>query len=142
MSEVENDCILVVSGMQVMMKGNKDLTEMILNQRLRRIYIIQCEQCTQSTDFVQKMNADYFILYGKFTLGDCNYFHEKFLSLLNADMIYKLNIYMHKYNVRFIWIDREERVCLGFKKEVIIINVNGDYRKDLWNYKIMIIIIY
>ena len=45
---------------QVQMKGNKLLTEMILNKRHKIISIIQCEKYTQITDLVQKMNSDYY----------------------------------------------------------------------------------
>ena len=40
--------------MQVQLKGNKTLTEMILNKRHRNLGIIQWEQYTQVTDLVQK----------------------------------------------------------------------------------------
>ena len=52
--------------------------------------MIQCEQYTQSTDVVQKMNADYFVLLGTFTLGDCQYFVEKIYSSLDPRVLYKI----------------------------------------------------
>ena len=66
--------------MQVQLKGNKVITEIILNKRHGNLEVIQCEQYTQITDLVQKMNADYLILLGTFTLSDCQYFVETFLS--------------------------------------------------------------
>ena len=57
---------------------------MILNKRHRNLGIIQCEQHTQITDLVQKMNANYFVLLGTFTLSDCQYFAERFLSSISA----------------------------------------------------------
>ena len=57
--------------MQIQLKGNKILTDMIWNKRHRNLGIIQCEQCTQVTDLIQKVNADYFVLIGTFTLDDC-----------------------------------------------------------------------
>ena len=44
--------------MQVKLKGNKVITEMILNKGHKNLRIIQSEQYTQITDLVQKMNAD------------------------------------------------------------------------------------
>ena len=75
-----NNSIIVCDDMQVQLKGNKVITEITLNKRHRNLGVIQCEQYTQITDSVQKMNADYFTLLGTFTLSDCQYFVEKFLS--------------------------------------------------------------
>ena len=41
--------------MQVQLKGNKVITEIILNKRHGHLEVIQCEQYTQITDLVQKM---------------------------------------------------------------------------------------
>ena len=93
------DCknsIIVCEDMQVQLKGNKILTEMILNERHRNLLITQCKQYTQATDLVQKMNADYFVLLGPFTLGDCQYFTEKFLSSINARVFYEIFKYIKK----------------------------------------------
>ena len=102
--------------MQIQLKGNKILTEMILNKRHRNLEIIQCEEYTQITDLVQKVNADYFVLIGIFTLCDCQYFVEKFLSSITAEILFKVNKYMNKNNYRFLWTDREENMCLGLMK--------------------------
>ena len=102
--------------MQIQLKGNKILTEMILNKRHRNLGIIQCEQYTQITDLVQKVNADYFVLIGTFTVCDCQYFAEKFLSSITAEILFKVNKYMNKNNYRFLWTDREENMCLGLMK--------------------------
>ena len=112
-----NDSITVCNDMQIRLKGNKTLTEMILNTRYRNLGIIQCEQYTQITDLVQKVNADYLLLIRTFTLCDCQYFAEKFLSSITAEILFKVIKYMNKNNYRFLWIDREENMCLGFKKE-------------------------
>ena len=56
-----NNSIIVCNDMQIQLKGNKILTEMILNKGHRNLGIIQCEQYTQITDVVQKVDAD--ILY-------------------------------------------------------------------------------
>ena len=55
--------------MQVQLRGNKLITEMILNKRHRNVGKIQCEQYTQITDLIQKMNADYFILLETFSFS-------------------------------------------------------------------------
>ena len=47
---------------------------MIINKNLG---IIECEQYMQTTDLIKKVNADYFMLIGTFTLSDCQYFVEK-----------------------------------------------------------------
>ena len=44
---------------------------MILKEWHKNISIIQCEQYTQNTDLFQKINADYFVLLGSFTIGYC-----------------------------------------------------------------------
>ena len=112
-----NNSIIVCDDMQIQLKGNKILTEMILNTTYRNLGIIQCEQYTQITDLVQKVNADYFLLIRTFTLCDCQYFAEKFLSSITAEILFKVIKYMNKNNYRFLWIDGEENMCLGFKKE-------------------------
>ena len=83
-----NNSIIVCDDMQIQLKGNKILTEMILNKRHKNLGIIQCEQYTQITDLVQKVNADYFVLIGTCTLCDCQYFVEKFLSS-NAEILFE-----------------------------------------------------
>ena len=110
--------------MQVQLKGKKVITEMILNKRHRNLGIIQCEQYTQITDLVQKMNADYFILLGTFTLSDCQYFVERFLPSISAEVLFKIIKYMNKHNYRFLWTDREENICLGFVKRLLLIRLN------------------
>ena len=110
--------------MQVQLKGKKVITEMILNKRHRNLGIIQCEQYTQITDLVQKMNADYFILLGTFTLSDCQYFVERFLPSISAEVLFKIIKYMNKHNYRFLWTDREENICLGFVKRLSLIRLN------------------
>ena len=81
--------------MQVELKGNKVFTEMILNKRHRNLGIIQCEQYTQITDLIQKMNAHYFMLLGTFTLSDCQYFVETFLFSITAEVLFKVIKYMN-----------------------------------------------
>ena len=66
-----NNSIVICDDMQVELKGNKVITEMILNKRHRGLGIIQCKQYAQITDLVRKMNTDYFVLLGTFTLSDC-----------------------------------------------------------------------
>ena len=60
--------------MQIQLKDNKIITKMIINKNLG---IIECEQYMQTTDLIKKVNADYFMLTGTFTLSDCQYFVEK-----------------------------------------------------------------
>ena len=110
--------------MQIQLKGNKILTEMILNKRHRNLGIIQCEQYTQIRDLVQRLNADYFVLLGTFTLSDCQYFVEKFLSTISAEVLFKIIKYMNKHNYRFLWTDREENLCLGFVKRLLLIRLS------------------
>ena len=57
-----NNSITVCDDMQVQLKGNEIITEMILNKRHGNLGITQCEQYTQITDLVQKINSDYFVL--------------------------------------------------------------------------------
>ena len=120
-----NNSIIVCDDMQVQLKGNEIITEMILNKRHRNLGIIQCEQYTQITDLVQKINADYFVLIGTFTLGDCQYFVETFLSSITAEILFKITEYMNKNNYRFLWADREENMCLGFKKIILLMRMSG-----------------
>ena len=68
---------------------------MILNKRHRNLGIIQCEQYTQITDLIQKMNAHYFMLLGTFTLSDCQYFVETFLFSITAEVLCKVIKYMN-----------------------------------------------
>ena len=42
------------------------------------------------------MNAGYFILIGTFTLGDCQYSVERFLSSLNACVLHEIIKHMNK----------------------------------------------
>ena len=44
--------IIVCDDMQVQLRGNKTLIEMVLNKRHRNLGIIQYEQYTQTTDLV------------------------------------------------------------------------------------------
>ena len=64
-----NNSIIVCDNLQVQLKGNKVITEMILNKRHRNVGIIQCKQYIQITDLIQKMNADYFILLETFSFS-------------------------------------------------------------------------
>ena len=75
---------------------------MILNIRHKNIFFIQCEQYTQTTYLVKKMNADYYVLMGVFTLSDCQYFTEKFLSSFKPKMLFELIKYMNENNHRFL----------------------------------------
>lgn len=75
----------ICDDMQIQLKNNKVLTEMILNKRHKNISVILWEQYTQNTDLVQEMNADYFVLLGPFT------FTEKFLSFLSPKLANNLN---------------------------------------------------
>ena len=109
-----NNYIIVCDDMQIQLKGNKILTEKILNKSHRNLGIIQCKQYTQITDLVQKINADYFVLIGTFTLCDCQYFVEKFLSSITAEILFIVIKYISKINFRFLWTDSEENMCLGF----------------------------
>ena len=98
---------------------------MILNKRHRGLGIIQCEQYTQTTDLVQKMNPDYFVLLGTFTLSDCQYFAETFLSSISAEVLFKIIKYMNKHNYRFLWTGREENMCIGLIKRLLLIKISG-----------------
>lgn len=115
-----NDSLIICDDSQTELKGNKTLTELILNKWQKNISIIQRKQYTQNTDSVQKMNADYFVLLGSFIIGECKYFTEKFMSCISPEFLYKLIKYINKNNYFFLWTDREENICLGFKKEVIV----------------------
>ena len=55
-----NNSVIVCDDMQVQLKGNNVITEIILNKRHGNLEVIQCEQYTQITDLVQKI--DIFIL--------------------------------------------------------------------------------
>ena len=68
------------------------------------------------------MNADYFVLMGAFTLGDCQYFVAKFLSSITPEILFKVIKYMNKSNQRFLWTDREENV---FKKRILLIRMSS-----------------
>ena len=120
-----NNSIIVCDDMQVHLKGNKIITEMILNKRHRGLGIILCEQYTQITDLVQKMNPDYFVLLGTFTLSDCQYFAESFLSSISAEVLFKIIKYMNKHDYRFLWTGREENVCIGLIKRLLLIKISG-----------------
>ena len=98
---------------------------MILNKRHRNLGIIQCEQYTQINDLAQKINADYFVLTGTFTLADCQYFVAKCLSSVTAEILLTIIEYMNKNNHRSLWTDREENTCLGFKKIILLIRMSG-----------------
>ena len=63
------------------------------------------------------MNADYFVLMGTFTLGDCQYFVSKFLSSVTPEILFKVIKYMNESNHIFLWTDREENV---FKKIILM----------------------
>lgn len=71
------------------------------------------------------MNADYFILIGTFTVGDCQYSVERFLSSLNACVLHQLIKHMNKNGYKFLWTDRDELICLGFKKQITLIKMSG-----------------
>ena len=75
---------------------------MILNIRHKNIFFIQCEQYAQTTYLVKKMNADYYVLLGVFTLSDCQYFIEKFLSSFKPKILFELIKYMNENNHRFL----------------------------------------
>ena len=46
--------LIITDVSQIQFKGNKTLTEMLLNKRHKNIFIIQCEQYTQATDIAKK----------------------------------------------------------------------------------------
>ena len=48
------------------------------------------------------MNADYFVLLGNFTLGDCQYFVEKVLSSLDPRVLYEIFKYVNKNGYRIL----------------------------------------
>ena len=96
------DSIIICDDMQVQLKECKILTEMVLNKKHKNLGVIQCEQYTQCTDSVQKMNAGYFVLLGNFTLGDCQYFVEKVLSSLDPRVLYEIFKYMNKNGYRVL----------------------------------------
>ena len=120
-----NNSIIVCDNVQIQLKGNRILTDMILNKRHRNLGIIQCEQYTEITDLVQKVNADYFVLIGTFTLCVCQYFVETFLSSITSEILFKAIKYMNKNNYRFLWTDRGENMCLGFKKRILLMTLSG-----------------
>ena len=64
-------------------------------------------------------------LLGKFTLTDCSYFSEKFLSSVNPEQLYKIIKTMNERNLRFLWTDRDENIFLGFSKEVTLSDIIG-----------------
>ena len=66
------------------------------------------------------MNSDYFVSLGTFTLSDCIYFTEKFLSSLNPQTLYQIFKLMNMHQYKFLRTEREERICLAFQKQVII----------------------
>ena len=111
--------------MEIYLKRNRILTDMILNKRHRNFGIIQCEQYTEITDIVQQVNADYFVLIGTFTLCDCQYFIEAFLSIITSEILFKAIKYMNKNNCRYLWADRGENMCLGFKKRILLMTLSG-----------------
>ena len=72
------NALIICDDDQLVVNGNKLLTQILLNERHRSTCIIQYEQYTQSTDLTQRMNSDCFILLEHFTLGDCSYFTKHF----------------------------------------------------------------
>ena len=68
------------------------------------------------------MNADYFVLMGTFTLGDCQYFVSKFSSSVTPEILFKVIKYMNESNHRFLWTDREENV---FKKIILLMRMSS-----------------
>ena len=70
------------------------------------------------------INAD-LVLLCVFTLSDCQYCTEKLFSSFKPKMLYKLIKYMNENNHRFLWTTREEKICLGFGKEVAPTNISG-----------------
>ena len=47
------------------------------------------------------MNADYFRLLGTFTLGDCQYFIENFLSSMSGVVLYEIIRFTKKGGIDF-----------------------------------------
>lgn len=43
-----------------------------------------------------------------------------------AESLYKLIKYINKNKDFFLWTDREENICLGFKKERIVDELSND----------------
>ena len=68
------------------------------------------------------MNADYFVLMGTFTLGDCQYLVSKFVSSVTPEILFKVIKYMNESNHRFLWTDREENV---FKKIILLMRMSS-----------------
>ena len=71
------------------------------------------------------MNSDYFVLLGKFTLTDCNYFFETFFSSVNPEQLYRIIKTMNERNLKFLWTDRDENIFPGFSKVVILSDIIG-----------------
>ena len=43
-------------------------------------------------------------------------------------MLYELIKYLSKNEYRFLWTDREERICLRFKNQIVSMNIDGSDR--------------
>ena len=105
---------------------------MIFNKRHRNLGIMQCEQYTQITDLIQKMNANYFMLLRAFTLSDCQYFVETLLFSITAEVLFKAIKYINKNSYRFLWRDREENMCLGFRRRILLMKLSGIFNQKLY----------
>ena len=98
--------------MQLNTKGNKLVGTLFIRGRHNKTGIIQCEQFTQATAHIEKVNTDFFVLIPPLNESTTQYYHEKFMPTLAAIGIWKLGLLA------------EEKTC----KEII----QNWYNNDTW----------
>ena len=78
--------------MQLDTKGNKLIETLYIRGRHNKTGVIQREQFTQATVYIEKSNTDFFVLVPPFTESSAHYYHEKFMPTLAAKQICKLGL--------------------------------------------------
>ena len=56
---------------------------------------------------------------------DYQYFVQKSLSSITAEVLFKIIKYININNHRFLWTDREESMCLRYKKRILLMRMSG-----------------
>ena len=117
--------LLVFGDMQLDTKGNKLIETLFLRGRHNKTGIIQCEQFTQSTAHIEKVNTDFFVLIPPFNESTAQYYHEKSMPTLSSRSIWKLGLYAEEManeednpELRYLIINKFGHTYIGYKYRV------------------------
>ena len=102
--------------MQLDTKRNKLIETLLIRGRHNKTGIIQCEQFTQTTAHIEKVNTGFFVLIPPFNESAAQYYRERFMQTLATRIIWKIGLLAEEKEIK---ADNREL-------EHLIINKSGD----------------